>query len=90
MEGKIVSINVSAKKGEVKTPVKSAVLKEDFGIAGDAHSGKKGSPGGIRQVSLLGIEIIADWLKDRCASGKAPGKIVKIKPGDFAENFTTE
>ena len=80
MEGKIVSINISRKKGVVKEPIKSAVLKEDYGIEGDAHSGKEGSPGGIRQVSLLGSETINRWLKD---------KNIKIKPGDFAENLTT-
>ena len=39
MKGKIVSINISEKKGERKTPVQEAVIKEDYGIVGDAHAG---------------------------------------------------
>jgi cyclic pyranopterin phosphate synthase len=90
MEGKIVSINISRKKGVVKKPVKTALLRWDYGIAGDAHSGKKGSPSGVRQVSLLASETIERWLKKKCASGKIKGGGIKIKPGDFAENVTTK
>ena len=73
--GKIQAISVSKEKGVKKTNVDSALLKEDFGIVGDAHAGTK-----MRQVSLLAIESIK----------KMQEKGLKVKPGDFAENITTE
>jgi MOSC domain-containing protein YiiM len=76
VRGTIVSINISEKKGERKTPVPEAVIKENFGIAGDAHSSSEWH----RQVSLLAIESIE----------KMRGKGLDVKPGDFAENITTE
>ncbi len=64
-----------------KAPVLSAKLIEDFGVEGDVHAGDK-----IKQVSLLAFESIKKQ--------KACAKIKKIsedlKPGDFAENITTE
>ncbi|PIQ89222.1 MAG: MOSC domain-containing protein [Candidatus Omnitrophica bacterium CG11_big_fil_rev_8_21_14_0_20_42_13] len=51
--GKIFSINISAKKGIPKTPVKTARLIENFGIEGDVHAGDQ-----TRQVSLLSWENI--------------------------------
>ena len=50
-KGRIVSINISKKKGQRKKQVKE-VLLNDYGIIGDGHSGKW-----HRQVSLL-IKII--------------------------------
>jgi len=50
---KIISINISAKKGMQKRPVPKALLIKDFGLEGDAHAGS-----GNRQVSLLNIEDI--------------------------------
>jgi MOSC domain-containing protein YiiM len=76
MKGKIVSINISEKKGERKTPVQEAVIKEDFGIIDDAHASSEWK----RQVSLLAIESIR----------KMQEKGLDVKPGDFAENITTE
>lgn len=73
--GKIVAISISEKKGVRKNNVDSAVLKEDFGIAGDAHAGTP-----KRQVSLLAIESVE----------KMRAKGLKVNPGDFAENITTE
>ncbi len=76
-EGRIVSINISTKKGTRKTPVPEAVLRENFGIEGDAHA----SSSWHRQISLLAIESIE---KARCSpQGGA------LAPGDFAENITT-
>lgn len=49
----IASLNVSAQKGTVKTPVEEIVLRENYGIEGDAHAGAEG-----RQVSLLAAEDI--------------------------------
>jgi MOSC domain-containing protein YiiM len=76
MNGKIVSINISEKKGERKTPVQEAVIKEDFGIVGDAHASSEWH----RQLSLLAIESVR----------KMQGMGLDVKPGDFAENITTE
>lgn len=72
---RVVSLNISSKKGVKKTPVETFNLKEDFGVEGDAHSGKW-----HRQVSLLGIESIE----------KARSWGLNVNPGDFAENITTE
>jgi len=72
---KIVSLNISEKKGIVKTPVGKMVLKEKHGIIGDAHAGKW-----HRQVSLLANEDV-EYMKL---------KLDTIVPGDFAENITTE
>lgn len=74
--GKVIAVNISEKKGEIKHPVKSAVLKEDFGIVGDAHAGP-----GIRQISLLGVESV-DKMRALGVQGLCEGK--------FAENLTTE
>ena len=73
--GKILAISISEKKGVRKTNVNSAILKEDFGMVGDAHAGTKN-----RQVSLLAQESIE----------KMKAKGLKVKAGDFAENITTE
>ncbi|MEW6009539.1 MAG: MOSC domain-containing protein [Candidatus Omnitrophota bacterium] len=73
-QGKIIAISISKTKGTKKNNIKSAVLKEDFGIMGDAHSGTKD-----RQVSLLAEESIE---KMRRLS-------LKVSAGDFAENITT-
>src|ERR1700690_1275522 len=76
MKGKVVSINISDKKGERKTPVQEAVIKEDFGIEGDAHASSEWH----RQGSLLAIESVR----------KMQEMGLDVKPGDFAENITTE
>jgi MOSC domain-containing protein YiiM len=81
MKGKIVSLNMSEKKGVAKRPVSQFELKEDWGVVGDVHAGP-----GDRQVSLLAIEAISrqeDCLK--FGTGKT-----ELEPGDFAENITTE
>jgi molybdopterin adenylyltransferase len=73
--GKILSANVSTKKGQKKNNVNSVILINDYGIMGDAHSGMQ-----IRQVSLLAEESIE----------KIRAKGLDVKYGDFAENFTTQ
>jgi MOSC domain-containing protein YiiM len=75
MGAKIISINVSEKKGMRKKSVDSAVLKDNFGIEGDAHASDKWH----RQVSLLATESIK----------KMQDKGLDVGPGDFAENITT-
>ncbi len=72
---KILSINISEKKGEQKTPVAHAFLKTDYGIQGDAHAGNW-----HRQVSLLADEDI-ETMRD---------KGVDLNFGDFAENITSK
>ena len=71
---KILSINISKKTGTQKKPVKKAILKENHGIAGDAHARNW-----HRQVSLLAQEDINTMIE----------KGVELAPGDFAENITT-
>lgn len=75
MSGKIIAVSISEKKGMKKYNVASVLLKEAFGIVGDAHSGD-----GNRQVSLLAKESI----------DKMKAKGLKVGPGDFAENITTQ
>lgn len=72
--GSLASVNVSAAKGEAKTPVPGALLRAGHGIEGDAHAGSW-----HRQLSLLSAERIAETAR---ASGHP------LKPGDFAENLT--
>lgn len=73
--GQIRAISVSKEKGMQKVNVPMAELQADFGIIGDAHAGNWD-----RQISLLGIESISRMVP----------KEVKVLPGDFAENITTE
>lgn len=72
---RIVSVNVSRKKGERKSPVPSISLRPAHGVEGDAHAGDW-----HRQVSLLAAEDI-EYMR---------GKGADVGPGDFAENITTE
>lgn len=72
---KIVSVNISDKKGTIKNPVKEIVLS-DCGVDGDAHAGTLN-----REVSLLGVESIR---KMEPVVGR------KLNYGEFAENITTE
>jgi MOSC domain-containing protein YiiM len=76
MSSKIVSINISDKKGIRKKPVDEAVINENSGIQGDAHASSKWH----RQVSLLALESIK----------KMQSMGIDVQPGDFAENITTE
>ena len=73
IKGKILSINISAKKGVTKSPVDYALIAQD-GIENDAHKGF-----GHRQISLMADEDIEIVRKS----------IPTIKPGDFGENIIT-
>ena len=73
--GKVVEVNISDKKGIVKTPIPKGNFIENYGLEGDAHAGKW-----HRQVSLLGIESFK----------KMEEQGLELKHGDFAENITTE
>lgn len=72
---KVLSINISTKKGTIKEPVNSVYINK-YGITNDAHSGSW-----HRQISLLGIESIHRFEQ---ILGRT------ILPGEFAENITTE
>ncbi len=72
---KILSVNISTKKGTIKSPVEKLVLNH-LGVEGDAHAGEW-----HRQVSLLGIESF-ERFKDMTKR--------EVKFGDFAENITTQ
>jgi MOSC domain-containing protein YiiM len=76
MSAKVVSLNISDKKGVRKKPVDSVVIKENYGIETDAHASEKWH----RQISLLAIESIE----------KMQAMGLKVGPGDFAENITTQ
>ena len=76
MKGFVVSVNISETKGVRKTPVQEIVLREDYGLDGDAHASSEWH----RQVSLLALESI----------GKMQDAGLDVSPGDFAENITTE
>lgn len=73
--GRIVAVCTSPKKGMRKKNVGEAVLVVEHGLEGDAHVGDW-----HRQVSLLALESIEKM--------RAMG--LKVGPGDFAENLTTE
>ena len=75
--GEVTSVNISAKKGQRKTPIASGVMevRADYGCADDAHA----SDAWHRQISLLAEESIK----------KAQNRGLTVKEGDFAENITT-
>lgn len=73
--GRIVAVCTSPKKGMRKKNVGEGLLVAEHGLEGDAHTGAW-----HRQVSLLAIESIQK-MKDMG---------LKVGPGDFAENLTTE
>jgi MOSC domain-containing protein YiiM len=72
----VVSTNISDRKGMRKKEAPEVFLKETYGIEGDAHASEKWH----RQVSLLALESIK----------KMQEMGLKVGPGDFAENITTE
>ena len=73
---KIIAVCKSKGKGTKKEIIAEGVLREDYGLVGDAHADCCTH----RQVSLLAIESI----------NKMRSLGLDIGPGDFAENLTTE
>ena len=73
---KIIAVSKSKKKGTKKTNIVEGVLKENYGLVGDAHADSDTH----RQVSLLAVESI----------DKIQIQGFNVVPGDFAENLTTE
>jgi MOSC domain-containing protein YiiM len=72
---KVVSVNISEKKGTIKKPV-DVINLTNLGVEHDAHAGEW-----HRQVSLLAKESIEKF-------EKILGR--KLEYGEFAENITTE
>ena len=72
---KVVSVNISERKGELKHPVSEIQLKLRHGIVGDAHAGDW-----HRQISMLAEESV-DTMRDKCP--------IPLDPGVFAENINT-
>ena len=74
MAGKVLAVNVSERRGEIKQNINDAFLKENYGLAKDAHSGDW-----HRQVSLLSLSSYEKM--------QAMGA-VGLDYGVFAENIT--
>ena len=72
---KVVSVNISERKGTLKTPVPQIQLKLRHGIVGDAHAGDW-----HRQISLLAEESV-DTMRTLSP--------ISLDPGVFAENINT-
>ena len=75
INGQVVAVSVSDRKGVKKANAETARLLENHGLENDVHAGKW-----HRQVSLLALESIK----------KIRDKGLDVRPGDFAENVTTE
>ena len=84
--GTIVSVNVNPNTGVPKYPQKEVFIGK-YGISGDYHSGeinkhKKNGPIEInsRPISIVSLEILSE-VSDLLG--------INLKPGDLAENITT-
>jgi MOSC domain-containing protein YiiM len=75
IQGKIVAVSISDRKGEKKHNIDQARLIPDHGLDQDAHAGDW-----HRQVSLLDMQSIA----------RIREKGLDVDPGNFAENITTD
>ena len=73
---KVIAVCTSQEKHTKKKNMGKVVLRENYGIIGDAHSDSNTH----RQISLLAIESIE----------KMRELSLNVHPGDFAENITTE
>ncbi len=73
--GKVIAVNISPKKGTRKKNVGASCLLPGLGLKDDAHA----APGN-RQVSFLALESIEKMVRLG----------LKVGPGDFAENVTTQ
>ena len=73
---KITGVCISDKKGEKKHDICEGVLKEDFGLVGDAHA----CANWHRQLSMLGTSSINKMIKLGADVGS----------GSFAENLTVQ
>ena len=73
---KILAVCTSKKKGTSKQDIREAYIEENYGVKNDAHADSETH----RQVSLIAIESI----------NKMKELGFDVKPGDYAENLTTE
>ena len=74
--GKVLKINISEKRGVIKTSVDSVEVIENFGLKGDGHGGDWDN-----QVSIFPVEALK----------KVPDEMKQeVKAGGFTENFTIE
>lgn len=73
-KAKIVSVNISPKKGMRKKPISESKVVIDHGLVDDAHAADW-----HRQISLLAQESIDKMVEMG----------LKVGAGDFAENLTT-
>jgi MOSC domain-containing protein YiiM len=76
MIAKVIAVCKSKEKGTRKEPIAEGMLRQDYGLVGDAHADCCTH----RQVSLLAIESI----------NKMRSLGFDVGPGDFAENLTCE
>jgi hypothetical protein len=67
--GKVISLNISEKRGVEKTQVFSVNVIKGFGLEGDAHAGNWD-----RQISLLPIDALEKFLMI---------KLKRLKQGDL-------
>ena len=74
IEGNVIAVCTSTRKGVRKQPQNEVILRENWGIEGDAHADLW-----HRQVSLLADESI----------DKMRAKGLNVSEGSFAENLTT-
>ena len=75
LEGRVVAVCRSDRKGVPKVDVGTGTFLVELGLEGDAHAGFA-----HRQVSLISMEDIREARK----------KLPALKPGSFAENLTVE
>lgn len=75
MNGIVLSVCISERKGTRKHPVPAVTLKENYGIVGDSHAANW-----HRQISLLADESV----------DKMRAKGAVLQAGDFAENILTK
>ncbi|NOX44648.1 MAG: hypothetical protein GXO72_02770, partial [Caldiserica bacterium] len=73
---RVISVNVSERKGTPKRPVPEIECRVGVGVVGDAHAGTPG-----REVSLL------DRAEIRAFEARHG---IAVPTGAFAENITTE
>src|SRR4030042_716131 len=74
--GKIIAVCSSTSKGVRKENIGQGVLKQNYGLEGDAHADSISH----RQASLLAMSSIQKMRQMGYA----------VNPGDFAENLTTD
>jgi MOSC domain-containing protein YiiM len=82
----IVAVCIGEGRGSIKRPVIQAMLREDYGLVGDAHAGS------VRQVSLLAVESIDKMFRalESINPERMHSQGVEINPGDSAENLVTK